>query len=97
MVFWGIWAPPIAPKGTQRPTRRREVWSNVSASKQDPYQINRPIFLGENSFLSCFGAFRAPPNGPKKVQIGLQVGGMYNRMSLHENQINRPVLVGKIV
>jgi hypothetical protein len=42
----------------------------------------------------------APPNGPKKVHKGLQVGGMYVSMCKLENeppnQIIKPIFVGKI-
>jgi hypothetical protein len=40
-------------------------------------------------FLCCFsffGAIWAPPNQPKKVPKGLQVGGMYGRMSKLKNK-----------
>jgi hypothetical protein len=63
-----------------------------------PYQIIKPIFLGEivrNNLktvfmLGCFffilGPFWAPPNGPKKVPEGPQVSGMYGPMSELKNK-----------
>ena len=50
------------------------VWPNVLACKKDPYQINRPILIGEivqNNHKIVFYAFwgiLAPPNGPKRYK-----------------------------
>ena len=37
-------------------------------------------------FLCCFFAIGAPPNGPREVPKGPQVGGMYGPMSKNENK-----------
>jgi hypothetical protein len=39
-----------------------------------------------NFFLYSFFAVWAPPNGPRKVHKGPQVGGVYGRMSKNENK-----------
>jgi hypothetical protein len=54
--------------------------------KKAPNQSNRPIFVGklvQNQKIDfmLFWDIRATPNGPKKVQKGLQVDGIYALMS----------------
>jgi hypothetical protein len=94
MLFLAIWAPPNGPKMVHGGPQVGRIYEPMSGlEKRPPNQIVRPIFLGEmvqNNqkivYFMLFLAIWAPPNGPKKVHKGPQVGGMYGTMSELENR-----------
>jgi hypothetical protein len=69
------------------------LFPNVYASKKAPYQIIRPILVGEivqnkqkKVFFILFRGIWVPPNVPKKVLEGMQVEGKHVPMSKLEKK-----------
>jgi ABC-type cobalt transport system substrate-binding protein len=76
-----LFTPKCTQNGTKKPRSRQEVWPNILACKKDPYQINRPILVGEivqNNhkifFYAILGHF-GPPKWTQTIQKGLHLAG----------------------
>jgi hypothetical protein len=46
-LYQSSFTPKCTQNGTKKPGSGQEVWLNVLACKKDPYQINKPILVGE--------------------------------------------------
>ena len=69
-----LFTPKCTQNGTKKPRSRQEVWPNILACKKDPYQINRPILVGEvvqnnhKIVFMLFGAFWHPQMDSKDTK-----------------------------